>query len=277
MLKLFGKKKSKERLSEVLQGCDPPCFPQGVMRLMGMLRDPETDVGDLAQALQWDPQLVIRILKLVNSSAFGLRRPVNDVQHAVTMMGRSQLEHMVLSVAVKTNLPSAPAPGFEAGRFWHTSFSRATVAKAFASKLHPAEEARSFTGGLLQDMAIPLLAHARSAAYGPVLEHWHEAGETELHVLEKQALGWTHDEVAGHLAVEWELPDSLTEVIHGHHTETELLPALKLVAIQRETQQEHGIEALLEEGRSRYGLDPDWARQAIVDADEKARELAQTL
>jgi len=278
-MKLFGKNKSKLRLDELLRGHEPPTFPQGVMSLLKLLRDPDSEISAVAEALNWDPGMVVRVLKTVNSAAFGAVSKIDSVQHAVSMMGRSQLEQLVLAIAVKGVMPNTPAPGFEAERYWQASFFRASLARAIAERLHPADQARSFTGGLLQDMAIPLLAHARPDDYGKVLEEWHGSPRTNLHSIEKKALGWSHDEVGGHLGVDWDLPDNLTTVIQGHHddgaTDAELPPALRLVAMHRETEREFGIEAMVETAKSMYGLEADWLQATIAASDDQARDLAR--
>ncbi|MCP3918792.1 MAG: HDOD domain-containing protein [bacterium] len=280
-MKLFGRKRARAKLNEVLRGHEPPTFPQGVMRLLKLLRDPDSEISEIAEALQWDPGLVVRVLKTVNSAAYGSARKIDCVQHAVSMMGRSQLEQLVLGIAVKGSLPTKPAPGYDAPRYWQAAFFRAALARSIAGKLHPADQARSFTGGLLQDMAVPLLAHARPDDYGPVLVEWHGDRKSNLHELERSALGWSHDEIGGHLGEEWELPASLSSVIQQHHAEgandAELPPALRLVATHRETEREAGIDAMVEEGRSMYGLEPDWVLASVVSSEAQALELAQAL
>lgn len=280
-MRLFGRSSSRKRLQEVLRGKQPPTFPAGVMKLLRLLREPEAELDEIAEALSHDPGLVLRVLKLVNSAAFGRSQRIDSVHHAVSMLGRSQLEQLVLGVAVKDKLPRAPAPGFEPKRFWQAAFFRASLAKSLADLLHPADKARCFVGALLQDMAVPLLAHARPDDYGPVLEAWHGSPGAALHELERDALGWSHDEIGGHIGAEWELPDSLLKTIVLHHTDAasdrELPPALRLVAVHRETEVEHGLEALVEQARHMYGLDPDWTRGTVGESDERAGELARLL
>ena len=279
----FFKRKSrpKHRLAEVLRGQELPVFPQSTARLLRMLRDPDTDAAELSEALSWDAGLVVRILKTVNSAAFGMARKIEDVQHALTLMGRTQVEQLVLGLAVRQGLPAAPARGFKADRFWQACFFRAALSRAIAGRLHPADQALSFTCGLLQDMAVPVLAHARPDDYGPVLEAWHGEKHSELHELEYSALGWTHAEVGAMLGEDWELPENLVRPIRDHHagasSDWEVLPAVRLVSIHRETEVEFGLEALVEEGRSSYGLDPSWLQEQAATCDEQARELVQKL
>lgn len=276
---LLGKKKARQRLDAVLRGQEPPTLPQGVTHLLKLLRDPDSDTSDVAEALNWNPGLVVRVLRTVNSAAYGAVRRIDSVTHAVSMMGRAPLEQLVLAVAVQNTLPTGAAPGFQPDRYWQAAFFRAGMARSIAERLHPADQARSFTGGLLQDMAIPLLAHARPEDYGKVLQEWHGTPGADLHSIERDALGWSHDEIGGHLSVEWELPENLTSVIQGHHddraTDAELPPALRLVALHRETEREYGIEAMIETARSMYGLEPDWLRDAVAACEEQALDLSQ--
>ncbi len=94
-------------------------------------------------------------------------------------------------------------------------------------------------------------------------------------------MDFTHDEVGGHLAEEWELPDSLTSVIQNHHatdaTDLVLPPALRLVASHRETAQELALETLVEDARSDYGIQPDWMLATVQRSEEQATELSKLL
>lgn len=280
-MRLFGRRGSGDRLQRALRGAEPPTFPQGVLRLLALLRDPDSENSDIVAALGWDPRLVVRLLRTVNSAAYGSSRRIDSVPHAVTMVGRSQLEQLVLSVAVRDCLPRDPAPGFECGRFWRAAFLRAALASELAAELHPADQSRCFTGALLQDMAVPLLAHARPDDYGPVLERWHAAPGVDLHELEQETLGWDHAEVGAQLGAQWDLPESLNGIIACHHDDAagdrELPPALRLVALHREAAEGDDVEQLVERARTMYGLPPDWLRERVAESGERAQELARVL
>ena len=231
--------------------------------------------------MQWDPALVVKLLGMVNSAAFGLSQPIPDVGHAASYLGRSQVEQVVLAVAVRETLPSGSARGFEAPRFWKAAAHRAALAAAIAARLHPARQAESFTIGMLQDMAVPVLAHAQSTKYAPVLAEWHREREASLCDLERDAFGWCHSDVGGHLGRQWNLPEALVWGIERHHdagcTDAELPPAVRLVAVLRETEEEYGLECLVETARVDYGLEADWTREAIDKAHAQATELARML
>ena len=145
MLGWFAKRKTdpKRVLDQVLGKFELPSFPVVVAEAMRQLRDPDQSLSDIATGLQRDPKVTVRILNLANSPAYSLRHPVRNVQHAVSLLGRSEVEALLLSVAVRGALPKTPR-WFDDARFWQASARRAASARALAVKLHPstASEAR---------------------------------------------------------------------------------------------------------------------------------------
>ncbi|TDJ66986.1 MAG: HDOD domain-containing protein [Planctomycetota bacterium] len=280
-MKFLRRKKSAMSLERLLDRCEVPAFPAVTMRILGKIRDPALSSRELAEALQWDPALVVQLLQMVNSAAFGVAQPIHDVAHASTYLGRSQVEQVVLALAIKDTLPRTPAQGFEPNRFWYAAAFRATLASTIADQIHPARRAESFTMGLLQDLALPVLATAMPDEYGPVLVRWHSDPHVHLVDLERDAFGWCHGEVGGALGRRWDLPSTLVRGIEQHHgrdaADPDLPPANRLVSVLREARAEHGIERLIEDARDAHGLEADWMRAAVAEAQQRASELAMSL
>ena len=280
---LFKRKASKAQreLRNLLGDCEFPHVPQVAMRILQKLRDPDADFEEVSDCLRWDPALVVKVLGTVNSAAYGTSVRIEDVRHAVSFLGRAQLEQLVIALAVKDCLPAGEAPGYRRERFWRAAAMRAALGRCIGLELHPSRSSEAFTAGLLQDMAVPVLAHALPDRYGPILEAWHGEGSVHLSDLEQEAFGWDHAQVGAYLGTTWELPESLVEAVRHHHSDAcsdwDVPPAIRLVALLRETRAEHGIEAMVEEARESYGLTPDWTRRAVEECESHARELAETL
>ncbi|MDG2304210.1 MAG: sterol desaturase family protein [Candidatus Binatia bacterium] len=79
--------------------------------------------------------------------------------------GNSAVESLVLSIAVARAAPSPSAPGYDPNGFWLLASWRAATAKALPKELHSAPADQACTCGLLQDMAIPVLAHGEGEKY----------------------------------------------------------------------------------------------------------------
>lgn len=280
-MKFLRRKSPTASLDQLLDRCEVPAFPEVTMRILGMVRDPELSSRELAAALQWDPSLVIQLLQMVNSAAFGVAQPIHDVAHASSYLGRAQVEQIVLALAVKDTLPRAPAPGFEPRRFWYAAAFRAALSSRIADEIHPARRAESFTMGLLQDMALPVLATAMPDEYGPVLVRWHSEPQVPLIDLERDTFGWCHGEVGAALGRRWDLPATLVRGIEQHHgreaADPDLPAANQLVSVLRESRAEHGIERLIDDARDSHGIDADWMRAAVREAEARASELATSL
>jgi HD-like signal output (HDOD) protein len=280
MFGLFARKKVDpgKELAAVLGGASLPSFPAIRMQVLQALRDPDGCLGPIADMVVRDPGLSTKVLSTVNCAGFGLKRRVDSVAHAVSLLGVARLESVVLAVSVSETMPRRPAKGFQPRRFWRAAARRATTAQALADLLHPASRSIAFTAGLLQDMAIPLLATHRQDQYGPLLEAWVGDGGS-LEDLERSAFGWDHAIVASLVASEWRFPEKLGYAIGGHHggDEPELdapLP-VRLVGLLGEGEDDQiDLEPLVESARSRHGVPPDRVVGAVRLGFERSDEVA---
>lgn len=280
---ILGLKKARARrdLSRLLGGAAPPMFSPLTLRILEQLRDPEVAFEDVSEAIQWDPALTLKLLATVNSAAYSPRTRIEDVKHAISYVGRAQLENLVLAVAARSALPEPKLAGFDSQRFWETAAQRAALSRRFAAKLHPAREGEAFTAGLLLDLAVPVQAAHLGEPYIKILGEWHASGDACLADLERDRIGHTHTEVGGLLAQSWELPETLARLIACHHdrdaSDKDLLPSIRLVADIREAPVPGSEESIIESARVDYGLDPDWTRDAMVSSEADASELARTI
>ncbi len=218
MLSWLRRKKEdpKQALASALGSFELPTFPNVVLQALGELRDPNSSLAHVGRIISSDPRASTRMLSIANSAAYALKHPVRDVEHAASLLGRSEVESLLLSVGVQASIPQGPKRGYDPTAFWSLATRRAATARSLATRVAPSKKGECFTGALLQDMAIPLLAHARSDQYGPLLEAWH-GGEVRLWEAEHQELGFNHAVVAGWMCESWKFPDRLRDTIGAHH------------------------------------------------------------
>ncbi len=265
----------RAKLMEAIGTYDLPSFPAVVIRALREIRAADPNLGTVGDIIASDPSLSVRVLKMANAVGTGAGRTIGNVRHAVSMAGLASVESMVLGVGVQAALPSARVEGFEASRFWRAAARRAGTARAFANRLHPAQAMESFTAALLQDMAVPLLAHKRGGGYGELLEAWH-GGEDELHSMEHEEFGWHHGDVATWVCNEWQLAEDLAEMIGTHHSDDEACPAgVALVGYLRETDDAPGLDELVEVARSKYGVESDESVKAVTEGFAAGDDLAR--
>ncbi len=260
----------RERLKRTLASGSLPALPAAHLRVLQALRS-DCTLQEVGAEITLDPALTSAVLRTVNAAAFGLRRRVSDPAHAASLLGRAELETLVLGMGVIAASPTDP-PGLSTTRFWRESARRAVTARILAERLCPRERTVCFTAGLLQDMALPLLCAARPKTYVPLVERY--ARSEDLAAAERESLGFDHAEVAGWLAEMWRFPEPLTEAIQKHHQAGEgLLPVVVVGMID----DEEDDEALVERIRGRVSVDPELLLEALALGREQGEELARAL
>ena len=83
MLNILKKraKNNGQELRDLLSGYQLPSFSSAVINVLGMLRDPESAMNDIAKQLEIDPGMHVKVLTTVNSAAFGLTTKVANIPH----------------------------------------------------------------------------------------------------------------------------------------------------------------------------------------------------
>jgi putative nucleotidyltransferase with HDIG domain len=182
-----------------------------------MLQDYDTSVKALSQTIENDQAIVPRILRLVNSSFFGVRSKIMNIAHAIVILGFNTVRNAVVSVSIIDAFSSKDTfEGFDIADFWVHSVAVAVTNRHLAenTRLHCPEEA--FTAGLLHDIGKLVLTQ-----YFPDLfkKAWTAAGKNDLSLFEaeKQELAVTHPQIGAYMTKKWQLPGSLVDAVKFHH------------------------------------------------------------
>ncbi len=272
MLSIFRKKHDrKKELETLFSAYELPTFPAPLMKALRLLRDPATPLNQISKAISVDPGLHVKILTTVNSAAFALHAEVRTLEHAVSLLGRARIEAVLLSVATRQTLPNSPL--INEADFWATAARRGAVARHLAQRLHPATAEEAFTAGLLQDLAVPVLAAARADKYGAVISAMH-TDKRSLPEVEREHFNFSHTEVGAYVAERWDLPPYLVEAIANHHGESAIGEAVTLVAPITGNNRDEDAAYLLGVYQGRLGISTEEAEgllaTALADADALA-------
>ena len=128
-----------------------PSAPRLYVALTQALADPDSSMTDIAGVVEQDVAISAKILQLVNSAFFGLSRNVSSVQHAVSYLGVSILQSLVLSVeAFRVFTGADQVEGFSIDEFDEHSQLTAGIARKFGLPEHLAEPA--VVASLLHDI-----------------------------------------------------------------------------------------------------------------------------
>jgi len=181
-------------------------------RLLEILGNPDVTLGELSRAIEVDSSLAARVLRVVNSSAYGLRVRVRKISVAVTLLGLKRLNEIATAAAVLDwfEQDSQRVPEI----FRHSS-ATASLARHIATRAGlPPEE--MYTCGLLHDYGKLIMLQADGESYARLLGA--AAGDDdEVCARERAAHGYDHAILGARMLAEWNLPEPLPSVISLHH------------------------------------------------------------
>lgn len=186
-------------------------LPAVAMDVLELTRLPRTDARLLTTCVERDPALTGKLLRVVNSSVYGLTREVTDLNQAVALLGIKPLKLLVLGFSLPVGLFS----GLEASaleRYWKFALVKAVAARELSQAFWNLEGDEAFITGLLQDIGVLVLTQELGEPYLDFLQGvWQQ--HTDLRSMETVTLGFDHVSVSAHLLAHWKLPASLIDAI----------------------------------------------------------------
>ena len=201
-----------ERVKELLGNFELPRFRKTIFETLKRLRDPDSSVNQICQVMSMDADLMSRVMRTVNSTAYAPRSKITSLDHAIAMMGNSQLERIVMLIGARGATPQKPPQYLPLQQFWKTAGKRAVLAKEIAEATAPAKANLCFTAGFLQDIAVPIIAASKNEDYN-LIYSTAAMGERHLHEVEKETFGWCHAELRAAVCAVWDMPEDLTGAV----------------------------------------------------------------
>jgi HD-like signal output (HDOD) protein len=186
-------------------------LPAIAIDVLQLTEQPKVDVAALKACIEQDPALTCKLLRVVNSSLFGLSCKVSDLNQALTLLGVKPLKLLVLSFS----LPPSLFSGVEAEtlrRYWRFTLIKATAARQLSSRFWELSEDEAFIAGLLQEIGSLVLIQQLGSAYVQFLTVANQQ-ERNICELEVETLGFDHTVLSARLLEHWRLPQSLVNAV----------------------------------------------------------------
>jgi len=192
-------------------------LPAVATEVTRLLQDPESEIADIVQAIEYDPGLTSNVLRLANSAYYGFRESVSSVRDAVVRLGTKSIFQMVVSWAFSPMAQmNVPGYGLPAGKLWEHSVAVAFGAEQLSKDLKVASADHTFTAGLLHDIGkIALGTFVQidiDEITGLVAQD-----KISFEAAEQHVLGIDHAEAGAILLDNWNLPPLVGETTRWHH------------------------------------------------------------
>jgi len=195
-----------------------PSLPTLYAELVEALKSEDSSVQQIGDIISKDPGLTTKILKMVNSSFFGLLQRVSNPAKAVSLLGLDLVQTIVLASGTFEKFNKLKLKGVSIERMWDHAMATALLAKTIAQEacLDRADVDTAFMAGLLHDIGKLLIAANMPDEYRSVTDHM-SANGCSMASSENQMIGTTHAAIGAYLLGLWGLPDPIIEAVALHH------------------------------------------------------------
>ncbi len=201
-----------------------PPMPGVVTQILEIVADPDYSMDRLVRVVSLDPGLTANVLRMANSSFFGLRYKASSVEQALTYLGSNHLVEIVMSSGVSDYFKgSHEGYGLGRGELWRHSMATALIAARLAGMLGQGDQATVYTAGLLHDMGKLVLSSFMHEVYDKIEVLIEEEGWLAEDA-ERKVLGIDHAMLGGYVAKKWHLGDAIQKAVQFHHSPEKSLP-----------------------------------------------------
>lgn len=258
-------------------------LPEVTLRIIELVEDPTSTAQDLHGVISNDPALSSRILKVVNSSFYGLPGQIASINRAIVMLGLNAVKNIAIAASLaKLFRGGELTPNFSAKELWNHSNATAIGCKLISDAQGMGLGDEAYLAGLIHDIGIMVeMQYDRSklidaldrTGAGPDGIPTASLLETELEVF-----GANHQDFGKALCSKWKFPAPFAAATAFHHSPT-AAPSdqAKLVAVV------HAADCLAGRIEGGFRLDNPTAnihkevREMLKLNDEKIAELTERL
>jgi putative nucleotidyltransferase with HDIG domain len=223
---------------------DLPTLPAVFVRIIKALRNPNASVKDIAGVVEADQAITMKILRLINSSFYGLSRSVDSVHQAIVLLGANTLKNVVISASVFKALGSQGTDhSFDREAFWQHSIGCGMIARFLGNRTGHGREEEGFIAGIIHDIGKVVLDQYFHDNLTQVVKEV-ATRKISFYQAETETLGISHAEIGAYLAETWSLPQKLVEVIASHHqlgSPANHGPLVALVCISDMVARQYGV------------------------------------
>lgn len=212
-----GRSLDRPSLDEVARRIDQiSTLPHVALRVMEVASNPDAGPGDLKRAMECDAALCAKVLRCVNSAAYGLRTKVTNLQQAIAYLGMKQVRNLAMAAQIADLFKSDEAIGpYRRSALWRHLVSVGVCGRLIAMRIRLAAFEDVFLAGLLHDIGIILEDQHVHREFVRVLESLD--GSRPWIQVEQEHLGFDHTTLGLRLAEQWRFPEGARAAIRYHH------------------------------------------------------------
>lgn len=202
----------------VLQTESLPSLPERFTEILNELQSSNASMEKIGQVISKDLGMTTKVLQLVNSAFYGIRRRISNPTEAAVILGLNFIKALVLSHQLFSRLEHCKLPGFSLDKLWRHSLIVGSYARQIARLENYSAKMIDdvFVAGMLHDLGKLALIANLPEQYNNKLMLMQEKALSVLDA-EQEIFNGTHAEVGAYLIGLWGITDTIVEALAFHH------------------------------------------------------------
>ncbi len=186
--------------------------PRTLSRALSLLRDPDSDVHDVAVLIEQDPALAADVLRCANSAAYGAGLHISAIDEAVQKIGSGETIRLLGRVITQTMTQQHLVNyGIDAEDFWAESLFNGLFMENLAEFTGALDVDDAYLTGLMRFIGRLAINQTLRSLGGGIF--WD--GSLPLATWEKENVGVTYAEAGALLLRLWQLPEPVVLAVEG--------------------------------------------------------------
>jgi len=222
-------------------------LPESVMKVVRLASQPDADPQEVCEAIKLDPALSARVLRSVNSSRYGLRNRVGNLQMAISLLGLREVKAIAHGIYLsKMFTPSGSYRSYSRQGLWKHSIAVARLSQAIGEHVGDVELDACYFGGLLHDIGLIVMDQSMRRAFRKILDELTPG--RDLRQIELDLLTFDHTHLGAYITESWMMPPAIIAAAAHHHDpmecEDEHRRLVSIVAVANFFVSRHGSPSL---------------------------------
>ena len=188
------------------------------LRLQKLLNDPSVQMPDLSRLIVSDPVMTAKVLKMANSSYFGVTQKIDSISHALMILGLQNIKNTLYREGVRDLFGKGSTSDREAVyALWKHSNLTCVCAQHFHDLFDGLNRGTLYTLGLVHDIGkLILMDYSRA---GKTDSSVGEEYPPDIRVGEEDKLfGVNHAVIGGYTLAHWNFSGLMVNAVNMHHT-----------------------------------------------------------
>ena len=212
-----------EKIIEMIEEtCDLPPVPVVASKVLKLVNDPDSTVSQLEEAIVGDSNMVSRIIGMANSAYYVRVHKVKTLKAAINVLGYKALANLVIAASTRQFYAKF---GLVEKLLWEHSVGTAIASAVLATEFNAIKSDEALVGGLLHDIGKTIINLSKPDEFRDIVENVYNGDRSYIEV-EKEKLGFAHNDVGSYLIQKWNFPVELGKAIYYHHWIDKLDPAM---------------------------------------------------